>query len=413
MSIANPTALRVGAKGTLHGWTVTVAGRVVLSVEIDGERYFWNEYNLVDANGNSGTLAYEEGEAGPEWKLFQLLPPQQQPMTVAEAETKSVGDRVSFGGAAIPITLVDRSRVHHIEGTAPEGVEVGDLADFFNADAGDHMIVASWTGNEIEFYEGRDVPAETVATAFGLSRGAPGFRAAAPAAPADEASEDEPPTKSRVSSWIWSMIVGLIWLVASGSCRCSCQNSPKSQPPATASRTVPFQAAPPALRLAADASGTLAGRMYAVAGHDQVEVGRTGGRWQRREYQLTSPGRAPALLINGLTGGTRQWHLLEPVPPPPGFSPFKAAAQRRGAQVVLGGTTARVTELFLTELRTRERRGTTEPVAREMQYGFLATSGAEFWLARWTEQGLTLHRGTSLEEPVVMAAFAPGPEKPR
>jgi hypothetical protein len=81
--------------------------------------------------------------------------------------------------------------------------------------------------------------------------------------------------------------------------------------------------------------------------------------------------------------------------------------------VVLGGTTARVTELFLTELRTRERRGTTEPVAREMQYGFLATSGAEFWLARWTEQGLTLHRGTSLEEPVVMAAFAPGPEKPR
>jgi hypothetical protein len=412
MSLANPTALRVGARGTIHGWTVTVAGRVVLGVEVDGERYFWNEYNLVDASGNSGTLVYEEGENGPEWKLFQLLPPQLRPLTVAEAETKQVGDRVSFGGPEIPITLVDRSRVHHIEGQAPEGVEVGDLADFFNADAGDHMIVASWTGNEIEFYEGRDVPTETVATAFGLSRGAPGFRPAASAAEREAAADDDAPSaRKKRPLWIWILGVSLIWFVAAGAFR-SCFPAPSSgRPSATPSRQAP--PAPPPLQLAANASGNLAGQTYTVTGYDQVEIGRTRGRQQGREYLLASSNQESARLLQGVAGGTREWHLLRREDPPPDLSPYRAAALRRGGAVTLGGKTVRVTELFLTELRGRQRQGAAEPATRELYYGFLVNTGPEIWLARWNEHELTVHRGTRLEEAAVRAAFAPGPEKPR
>jgi hypothetical protein len=401
MSTANPTPLRVGARGTLHGWTVTVVGRVVLGVEVAGERYYWSEYNLVDARGNSGTLVYEEGEDGPEWKLFQLLEPAPK-MTLDEAAAKRVGDRVSFGGAAIPVTLVDRSRVYHIEGTAPEGVEVGDLADFFNADAGDHMIVASWTGNEIEFYEGRDVPAGTIASAFGLPRGSPALRAAAPT------SAPFTPGTRRSTNTVM-VVFGALAVVALVA-MFNCSRSPRR----AAGHTEPPRATQPApaLRLAPGASGALGERTYLVGGHALVQIGRVGGRYERREYVLVSPGAEPALLINGMTGGVRQWHLLHPAAPPPDFTAYAAAARRKGNSVNLGGATATVTELFLSQIRTREGAGEPALVAGKT-YGFIATGGAEWWLARWSEQGLALYRGTALDEKTVFSALGPGPEQPR
>jgi hypothetical protein len=169
MSFANPTPLRVGARGTLHGWSVTVTGRVVLGVEIDGETYYWNEYYLMGDSGSSGTLVYEETEHGPEWKLFRLFEPE-RPLTAREAMAKRVGDTVNLDGTPTKVTLVDESRVYHIEGSAPEGVAVGDVAQYFNADTGQRMLVASWTGDEIEFYEGEDAPAELIASAFGFAQ---------------------------------------------------------------------------------------------------------------------------------------------------------------------------------------------------------------------------------------------------
>ena len=57
MSFANPTPLRIGATGTLNGWRVRVAGRVVLGVRDGGETYYWNEYNLVDDQGEIAAQA--------------------------------------------------------------------------------------------------------------------------------------------------------------------------------------------------------------------------------------------------------------------------------------------------------------------------------------------------------------------
>jgi hypothetical protein len=398
MSFTNPTPLRVGAKGTLHGWTVTVAGRVVLGVEVDGERYYWNEYNLIDANGRSATLVYEEGEDGPEWKLFQLLPPQRTPLTISEAETKSVGDKVSFGGAPIPVTLVDRSRVHHIEGTAPEGVEVGDLADFFNADAGDHMIVASWTGNEIEFYEGRDVPEQTVDTAFNLTRNVIGR-------PAQFlASDDSRPAATFNVKAVLSVLT-LVAIFAGNSCF-----SRKSSSPQVAEAPRPRQTAP-ALRLAPGASGTLGQQSYTVTAHALVEVGRVGSRFDRREYQLTGGAGGPALLVNGLAGGTKQWHLLQPAAVPANLTPHEAATRRKGTPIKLGSTDATITELFLSQSRTVDGTPAGGAWPAGKQYGFVAAAGGEWWLARWDERNLTLYRGTPLDEKVVFAALGPGPEK--
>ena len=399
MSFANPTALRVGAQGTLHGWTVSVAGRVVLGVEISGQRYYWNEYHLVDSAGNPGTLVYEEGDEGPEWKLFQQLTPR-KPMSISEAESKRVGDRVSFGGAAIAVTLVDRSRVYHIEGTAPEGVEVGDLADFFNADAGDHMIVASWTGDEIEFYEGRDVPAETIATAFRLPRGARGV-------PAPASTGVGSP--NLVNRWVAGVLVvlaiaaglaGYAWLSRRG-------------PTGPVAATAPAKPAIPALQLRTGASGALDGQAYAIGSQALVEVGRVGGVFGRREYHLAGDNEKTALLVNGLTGGSKQWHLLRPVPIPAGFTAFDAAARRKGSMVQFGAAKATVSELFLSQPRQREGAQAEEGWPEGNQYGFVAIAGGDWWLARWDEHRLALYRGIALNEQAVLLALGPGPEKPK
>ena len=201
--------------------------------------------------------------------------------------------------------------------------------------------------------------------------------------------------------------LAIIGLVAANSClsrklpSTTAQNPPQKHQPA------------PALRLATGASGVLGQQTYTVGGHALVGVGRIGGKYDRHEYHLTSDNQEPALLINGLTGGTRQWHLLRPVTPPAKFTAFDAAAQRKGRQLNLGGVTVTVAELFLSQPRSVD--GGQAPVIWPVgkNYGFVATSPGEWWIARWTERGLSLHRGALLDEKNVFAALGPGPEKPK
>src|SRR5690348_3077991 len=100
MSYENPTPLKVGATGTLNGWRVRVAGRIVMGVEIDGATYFWNEYHLLDGSGNAATLVFEETENGYEWKLFRAFTPL-RPLSAGEAAAKKVGDMINLDGTPV------------------------------------------------------------------------------------------------------------------------------------------------------------------------------------------------------------------------------------------------------------------------------------------------------------------------
>ena len=169
MSFANPTPINLGMTGTFNGRPYRVAGRVVMGMDDGGGTYYWNEFNLVSNDGESATLVYEETERGGEWRLFTLFEVE-YPLTAADAATKRVGDRLTLDDREVRVTLVDESRVYHIEGEAPEGVEVGDIAHYFNAEASQRMIVVSWTGDEVEYYRGVTISAGPIAEAFNLPR---------------------------------------------------------------------------------------------------------------------------------------------------------------------------------------------------------------------------------------------------
>src|SRR5262245_47022815 len=103
-------------------------------------------------------------------------------MTAADAASKRIGDRLNLEGHDVRVTLVDETRVYHIEGEAPEGVEVGDVAHYFNAEAGSRMFVVSWTGNEVECFRGVTLSVARIASAFHLREGELDGLSRAPAA---------------------------------------------------------------------------------------------------------------------------------------------------------------------------------------------------------------------------------------
>ncbi len=405
MNFANPTPLNVGARGAIHGWSVRVAGRVVLGVDVDGARYYWNEFNLVDDTGNSGTLVFEEGEEGPEWKLFQYLETP-VPMPVREARKKKVGDTVIIGGRPTPVTAVGRSTVYHIEGEPPEGVELGDLADYLNADEGERMGVISWTGDEVEYYEGRDVPPETVATAFGLDPGGPAFRAGRTRAGA--AGGPSKTVLTLVGVVLFFVVVGALVSTILG----SKSRSPGRRPAQTAVRPLP----PPPV-LAAGARGTLGGAAYTLAGKGTVEVTRVSGKQERTEYRLDGENGEAALLVHALAGVGRQWHLLRRVAPAqaPLGSGFEAAAIKRGGLVRLGDKPLNVTDIFRLQTKANEGDAPGEGAwwPARVRYGFTASATGLWLLARWDEQEIAFFAGSPVAETEVLAAFGPGPEKAR
>lgn len=392
MSQHNPTPLRIGMSGRLNGWHSRVTGRVVLSMEDGGETYYWNEFNLDDGFGVCATLVYEETENGFEWKLFKPFEPL-RPLTAMEASFKRVGQMVELDGIPTRISLVDQSRVCHIEGVAPAGVELGDVANYFNAETGGRMLVASWTGDEIEFFEGKTVSAESVAAAFGLQPEATGFRST-------ETSFNRE-TGQTGSIKVVGVALTLFALFGVFSCVSGNAGTRRSAAPAP-----PAPRAAPPLQLATGTRGTLGGHDYLVSGRAVQAIGTVRGRYDRREYDLLDDAGQHALLLQGLTGGAKEWHLFTPVDVPAGFSAFEAAAQRSGATVRFGDASAQVADLFQASTLSVEGAEARSRWPAGIRYGFIARVGGDAWfIARWDETGIWLHRGRKLTEPEVLAGL--------
>ena len=390
MSRENPTALQVGMSGQLDGRRFTVRGRVVMSMEADdGETYYWQEFNLVDASGSAVTLVWEETEEGPKWKWFTLYAPR-QPLTAAEAAQKTEGDTVQFEGRPITVTLTDSTKVAFIEGEGPEDVEVGDVAHYFNADAGGgRLFVASWSDDYIEFYLGRDLPDGQVERAFNLI--APEGTVAFSGTGADLGRIFSSPLVRAVG-------IGLIGLIGYfGPKSCSNGTARAPAPPVLRQVTAPV--------LATGAHGIFEGRDFEVRGRARIEIAAPGARYTQDEYVLGGPGQEEALLMQGLTGQAG-WVVLKPAPPPANFTAYDAAALRANDPFRLPGQPAKIARLFMAFGRELDP-ATSVHWPANRQYGFIARRDQEVFLARWSERDLQFYSGHMVPQEAVLAAFRP------
>lgn len=386
----NPTPLQLGAKGTLDGRRYTVRGRVVLSVEIDGEDYGWNEYRLVADNGEEATLVHEEEEEGGPWKLFRLFEPL-RPIAAREAAERRVGDTIDFGGLHARVTLVDQSVVRHVAGEAPEGVEVGDVASFFNTEAGERMIVVSWSGEEVECYEGRAISRGTVEQAFGLAAGVSAMQGSAGGWSSLLGDWSRGANRSL---WIGGLLA--VWALVNviGSCD---RGGGWAEPPA--------KVAAPAAQLAPGRTAALGGQTRNVAAHAIVEIARPEGIFDRHEYDLVNPDGTHELLVNSLSGSPAEWHLLSPAAAPADLPPETAAALRRGQMTTVDGRQLQVTQLFRGTTRQKEGQDPAGLWPAGLHYGLLARTKDTWVVLRWTDGGLRWYEGRAVPAQDVERAF--------
>ena len=400
MSFENPTRLRIGMHANFGGKDYRLVGHVVMGVTDDGETYYWNEFNLEGKDGSYADLVYEETERGGEWRLFTMFEPE-YPMTAADAATKRVGDRLNLTGTDVRVTLLDTSRVYRIEGKAPEGVEVGDGANYFNAEAGSSMQVVSWTGDEIEFYNGVSLSRGVVNSAFNLPPEPSGFAKTFSSLSGSGSGNYD----SEVKFFIKAIAVVILFFIVFGR-ELSCSTDYKASP------VKPIPAGPPPL--AVGATGQWHDKHYHITAHAVVEIAQVGLIFDRHEYELTDDSGTKVLLLCGDRPEASDWIVSEQFfllfPPIP--TAKQMAAKNIGSPVEMEGFSGRVSEIFRATIKQADGEGWADMKPGTVLYGLVGTNEFSRLLARWDGQSCSFFRGQSLTANKLTANFATGKQSP-
>jgi len=395
MSFENPTRLRIGMHGNFGGKDYRLIGRVVMGETEDGETYYWNEFNLQAKDGSSADLVYEETERGGEWRLFTMFEPE-YPLTAADAATKRVGDSINLTGEDVRITLRSASRVYHIEGEAPEGIEVGDVANYFNAEAGDIMQVVSWTGEDVEFYNGVNLARGVVNSAFNLPPEPAGFSGGKIFSSLSGSSSGN--YDSGIKFLLKGAAVLFVFYIFIGrnfSCSTDYEASPVKK----------ISAGPPPLVVGA--TGQVDDKYYRITSHAVVEIAEVGSKWERHEYQLTDDYGTKALLVCGDQPAAADWVFFELLSPMLAPAAKQLAAKKTGDLVELDGYTGKVGGLFLSTMERTDGEELPGLKNGAVSYGFRSANEHQTLLARWNEAGLQLFRGRTLPAKKLTACFNP------
>jgi hypothetical protein len=393
MSFENPTRLRIGMHGNFNGRDYRVVGRSVLGETENGETYYWNEFNLQTGSGDEATLSYEETEDGVRWRLFTLFEPE-YPMTAQDAATKNIGDWLNLTGDNVRVTFRSSSQVYYIEAKGPEGEELGSEAEYFNAEAGGVMQVVSWTGDEVEYYDGKNLTPGMVAAAFGLPM----------------------PSAMNLPRWIsqssssgsfnWSSNIRSMLLVV-GAVLVLFFLLERGFPGSSRAEALPVRKLPaPARPIETGTAGKLFGKSFHVTAHAVVDIAEEGINWERHEYELTDDFGSKYLLVCGDQPDGAEWILYTPFFPTASLTSQQAAAKQMGDIVQLDDDTGRVSEIFLATIEQTDGTGLNGPLIGIGNYGFRCVSKDQILLARWNEAGIQFFHGHSMTAKNGAAGFA-------
>lgn len=387
MSFENPTRLRIGMHGNFGGKDYRIVGRSVLGETEGGQTYYWNEFNLETGPGEQATLVYEETEGGGKWRLFTMFEPL-NPLTAADAASKRVGNRLDLGGDTLWVTFCGSSRVYYIEGKGPEGEDVGDVARYFNAGSGDVMQVVSWTGSEVEYYNGVTLAPGMIPAAFNLPYEA-GVRSNLAGKLSSFSDSDSENQYLSSKIFLWALAIVIFFFIFLGRSWWSFDRV------AAPVQKIPAGAAP----LAVGTAGNIRDRHYRVTAHAVVEIDETGSIFERHEYQLADDGGHPHHLVCGWGPGDKRWVLFSPLEPLEPPRAVECAAKKVGDHVNVAGVAGAVRELFQSTIRGADGDSKIEWLNGTTRFGFLAGSPSDLLLARWSSGftgNVTFERGQAV-----------------
>ena len=390
MRHANPTPIRIGTTGTFGGKSYTLIARVVMGMADEGETYFWNEFYLSDGSDRIALLVSEEVYGAQQWRLFTEFTPA-TPLTAAQAGALQVGYHANLEGVSAEITVVDETRVYEIEGNAPDWVAVGDVAQYFNAEAGGKLWVVSWSGDEVEYYRGMQLHPELVAQALGL-----------PVTSFKRAASTGGSAGSAGGGWGVGHLIGLLFFMGFGlfnfrSCSPGTRDTGADRT-VTAAPSLPAvqpQPAPPP-PLTVGTNVTLDGQAFRVIGHRVVAHTKVNAQWNSHQYQVTDDAGQTHLLVLHALPDTKSWQLFKPIAPARPPTPLVAASMRVGEGVTVDDFKGSVSELFLSSVLTNRSGFADSGSVTGLTYHYLATDKTALLLASWTGERVHFHRGQSV-----------------
>ena len=402
MNYENPTRLRIGMHGVFAGKDFRIVGRVVMGVEVDGENYLWNEFNLKAKTGESATLVFDESQGSASWRLFTEFEPE-YPMTAADAVLKQVGDVLNLTGEDVSVTWVGSSRIYRIEGVPQKGLKVGEADNYFNAELHGKMLVVSWTGKEVECYQGITMSAQSVAKAFSLT----GVGASSVRLPysfnretrlgGGSSSWDSKVTYTGLQS-AWLALIAALFFIS------FCWNNFSWQSTYEAPPVKRFFAT--SAPLTVGATGTFDGKNFHLTAHAVVEIAGVSEIYDRHEYELTDDLGLTALLVCGEKPDAKEWTLFTPLAPliPP--TATQSAAQKVGDTVNVDGVIATVRALFQSTIKDVQNVAPTGWHTGDLRFGYAASSERQSLLVRWDKSGSSYHRGKNVSSKDFAAAFS-------
>lgn len=181
----NPTPLRLGMKAMFQGVEYELIGRIVLSMTEEGEKYTWDEFELVSAEGDCIFVEYDEGQ----WKLMRTFVPKNpislptEPGGASSLEALSswgsvrlpgqrqltVGSSIQLQDTPAKITQISVATIEFVQGELTWTASVGDSVHYLDAQSmRGELYAVEWSPDEIEFYVGRYLTDREVLVAFAL-----------------------------------------------------------------------------------------------------------------------------------------------------------------------------------------------------------------------------------------------------
>jgi hypothetical protein len=255
------------------------------------------------------------------------------------------------------------------------------------------MQVVSWTGEEVEYYDGKSLTPGLVASAFRLPQELGGVGGQM------FSTLNDPGSGSYMSLAKFGALAAglLVMVIVIFGFESSCQHNHGM------AETVKLPAPPRPLELGA--TGTLFDKNYRVTGHAVVDVAEVGAHWERHEYELLDDAGAAALLVCGEQPGRTEWVCFEPLTPMLALTSAEAAAKKMGDSVVIDGFTGRVTSMFLATVEQVDGEGLGGLKPGTVFYGLRGVNESRLLLARWNQDGIQYFRGRALPAKKGASAF--------
>jgi hypothetical protein len=149
--------------GLWRGQEYTLTGRIVYRMVEEGEVSYWQEFELIGADGHVLFLEYDEGQ----WKLMESFVPQ-RPVGPHELVAYRVGSSLNLEGCAARVTELCEAAVHFAEGELTFAPNENETVHFVDARRLGTDYSVEWTTERVEFYRGRPLSEREVLGLFNL-----------------------------------------------------------------------------------------------------------------------------------------------------------------------------------------------------------------------------------------------------